>query len=144
MSSLPNIHLNTEQGDIAEDRVEVHKHILDHDVDVRPRPLDDVLIVHTRKYRAQNLIRTHINYIKALDQDCPHLDQYEHCPEPELHKAGALVLALLAGRAGARLGPAARGVHHAAPCQDHQRQPLLSAQRPLEQDLEYREYNWTL
>ena len=87
MSSSYNIHLNTEQGNIAEDRVEVHKHILNHDVDVRPSPLDDVLIVHTSKYRTQNLIHTHTNVIlvthnKSLTQDCPHLDQYEHCPEP--------------------------------------------------------------
>ena len=93
---------------------------------------------HRTLYTHTNVIL--VTHNKALTQDCPHLDQYEHCPEPELHNAGALVLALLAGCAGAGLSPAARGVHHAAPRQDHQREPLLSAQRPLEQDLDYREY----
>ena len=64
MSSSPNIHLDTEQGNIAEDGVEIHKHILDHDVNVRPRPLDDVLIVHTRKYGAQNLRYIYANQYK--------------------------------------------------------------------------------
>ena len=50
------IHLHTEQGNVAQDRVEVHEDILDHDVDIGSSPLDDVLIGHPSKYRAQTLL----------------------------------------------------------------------------------------
>ena len=56
MSSSPNIYLHTEQGNVAQDGVEVHEDILDHDVDIGPSPLDDVLIVHPSKDRAQHLL----------------------------------------------------------------------------------------
>ena len=55
MSSSYNIYLDTEQGYVAEDGVEIHEDILNHDVNVCPRPLDNVLIVHPSKHRAQNL-----------------------------------------------------------------------------------------
>ena len=55
MSSFLNIYLGTKQGHVAEDGVKVHEDILDHDVDVRPGALDDVLIVDPGKHRAQNL-----------------------------------------------------------------------------------------
>ena len=56
MSSSLNIHLHTEQGNVAQDGVEVHEDILDHDVDIGHSPLDDVLIVHPSKDRAQHLL----------------------------------------------------------------------------------------
>ena len=52
---LYSCNLRSKENDVAENGVEVHEDILDHDVDIRPLALDDVLVVDPGKYRAQYL-----------------------------------------------------------------------------------------
>ena len=52
---LYSYNLRSKENDVAENGVEVHEDILDHDVDIRPLALDDVLVVDPGKYRAQYL-----------------------------------------------------------------------------------------
>ena len=46
---------DTEEQDVADDGVEVHEHVLDHDVDVRTLPLDQELVVDSGKDGTKNL-----------------------------------------------------------------------------------------
>ena len=48
-------HLCTEQDNVAKDGVNVHEDVVNHNVDVSPLPLDDVLIINTSKHRAHDL-----------------------------------------------------------------------------------------
>ena len=47
---------DTEKQDVADDGVEVHEHVLDHDVNVRTLPLDQELVVDSGKDRTKDLI----------------------------------------------------------------------------------------
>ena len=45
----------SEKQDVADNGVEVHEHVLDHDVDVRTLPLDQELVVDSGKDGTKNL-----------------------------------------------------------------------------------------
>ena len=47
---------DTEKQDVADDGVEVHEHVLDHDVNVRTLALDQELVVDSGKDRTKDLI----------------------------------------------------------------------------------------
>ena len=84
------------------------KELLDHDVDVRPVALDEVLVVDPGHHRAEDL------------------HQDEHAPEAEPHGV------LLGGVVLVRIDLGPTGMDHAADSEDQQREPLLAAETPPE------------
>ena len=110
---LYSYNLRSKENNVAENGVEVHEDILDHDVDIRPLALDDVLVVDPGEDGAE------------------HLDEDEDAAEAELEHGAA---AVHGARAGVR--PRAARVNHAARREYQQGDPLDTAQLLPEQYLQ--------